>query len=95
MNLSDLNEHEVSTLRRMRAMDSTMWQSESCWIEVSRPSAEFRQAIDILVLSGLAERREDPRADPFGPRGWVDQWRLTPAGIEAADYQPQTSFLAS
>ena len=95
MILSELNEHEVSTLRRMRAMDSTMWQSESCWIEVSRPSAEFRQAIDILVLSGLAERREDPCADPFGPRGWVDQWRLTPAGIAVADCQPQTSLFTS
>ena len=95
MNFSDLNEHEVSTLRRMRAMDSNMRGSDSCWIEVSPPSAEFRQAIDILVLAGLAERREDPRADPFGPRGWVDQWRLTPAGIEVADCQPQTYFLTS
>jgi len=94
MNLSDLNEHEISTLKKFRALDSTMWET-SCWIEIFQPSAEFRQAIDILVLSGLAERREDPRADPFGPRGWVDQWRLTPAGIEVADYQPQISFLAS
>jgi hypothetical protein len=97
MNLSDLNEHEISTLKKFRALDSTMWET-SCWIEIFQPSAEFRQAIDILVLSGLAERREDPRNDPapFGDtRGWLDQWRLTPAGVEAADYQPQISFLAS
>ena len=94
MNLSDLNEHEISTLKQFRALDSTMWET-SCWIEIFQPSAEFRQAIDILVLSGLAERREDPCADPFGPRGWLDQWRLTEAGIETADLQPQTSLFTS
>ena len=91
MNLSDLNEHEVSILKQFTLGITP----PDDWIEVVKPSAEFRQAIDILVLSGLAERREDPRADPFGPRGWVNQWRLTPAGIEVADYQPQTSFFTS
>lgn len=86
-----LNSAERTTLKNLAAMDAPA----DHWITVARPTTEFRQAIDILVLSGLAERREDPCADPFGPRGWIDQWRLTPAGIAAANYQPQTSLFTS
>jgi len=64
------------------------------WIIVEQPSQEFRQAIDMLILSGLAERRADPRFDGFGPSGWLNEWRLTEAGIEAANYKPQTSLFA-
>jgi hypothetical protein len=91
MNLSDLNEHEVSILKQFTLGITP----PDDWIEVVKPSAEFRQAIDILVLSGLAERRPDPRSDGFGPMGWLNEWRLTDAGIEAADYKPQTSLFTS
>ncbi len=91
-----LNDAERRSLKALYNLTAGMdLDRPDHWIEVNRPSAEFRQAIDILVLSGLAERREDPCADPFGPRGWLDQWRLTEAGIETADLQPQTSLFTS
>ena len=86
-----LNDSEIHTLRRMAMLSSR----RPYWIIVEEPSQEFRQAIDILVLSGLAERRPDPRSDGFGPMGWLNEWRLTDAGIEAANYEPQASLFAS
>lgn len=89
-----LNSAELSTLKNLAKLKAPV----DHWIEVSRPSTEFRQAIDILVLSGLVERREDPYTipAPFGDSsGWLDQWRLTPAGIEVADHRPQTSLFTS
>jgi len=91
MIITELNDNEIQTLRRFRAMNAPA----GYWIEVTRPSTEFRQAIDILVLSGLAERRNDFRADPFGPQGWLDQWRLTQAGITASESEPQTTLFGS
>ena len=84
----DLTAREIDTLQNMRVL-----RPPGRWIEVRYPSMEFRQAIDMLVLSGLVERREDHRAEPFGPRGWLNEWRLTTAGIEAADYRPQPRLI--
>lgn len=89
-----LNEAEIACLKAMHAMGTPADR----WITVAPATNEFRLAVDILVLSGLAERREDPRNDPapFGDtRGWLDQWRLTAAGIEEADYRPQTCLFTS
>ena len=86
-----LNDSEIHTLRRLAMLSP----HGTWWIIVEEPSQEFRQAIDILVLSGLAERRPDPRSDGFGPMGWLNEWRLTDAGIETANYEPQTSLFAS
>lgn len=86
-----LNPAELSTLKNFAALDAPA----DHWIRIPNPGQEFRQAVDILVLSGLVERRADFRADPFGPQGWLDQWRLTPAGVDAVNYRPQTSLFTS
>ncbi len=45
------------------------------WTPKRKPSANWRRAIDHLVLAGLVERRRDDE--------WLNEWRLTPDGFEA------------
>jgi hypothetical protein len=90
MNISDLrlSEPELDTLWTIRNCTATIdhperGESTTEWIEIL--AANHREALDMLVLCGLAERRADGSTDPFGPRGWRDEWRLTEAGIEVAE----------
>ena len=55
-----LNSAELSTLKNFAALDAPA----DHWIRIPNPGQEFRQAVDILVLSGLVERRADFRAVP-------------------------------
>ena len=45
------------------------------WTVKRKPSANWRRAVDHLVLAGLVERRRDDE--------WLNEWRLTPDGFEA------------
>jgi len=45
------------------------------WTAKRKPSANWRRAVDHLVLAGLVERRRDDE--------WLNEWRLTPDGFEA------------
>jgi len=45
------------------------------WTPKRKPSANWRRAVDHLVLAGLVERRRDDE--------WLNEWRLTPDGFEA------------
>jgi len=89
--LDDLTNSEVQILRRLRA--TTDGRIE--WISIPNMTDETRQAIDMLVLSGLLERKPHPRSDGFGPHYWFNEWKLTISGVEAADYRPQTSIFGS
>ena len=76
---------EIDVLVRMHRLRQTA-RNGAGWIEVKIGDSQdrFRAAIDVLVLEGLAERRCIDQSDAFGPRGWLDQWRLTMAGHSTA-----------
>jgi len=44
------------------------------WLPLPDMTEHARECIDILVLSGLLERKGSAGA-------WLDEWRLTPAGL--------------
>jgi hypothetical protein len=46
------------------------------WLSMPDLSDYGRECVDILVLSGLLERNGEPGA-------WLDEWRLTPGGLNA------------
>jgi hypothetical protein len=46
------------------------------WLSLPDMTEHGRECIDILVLSGLLERKGEPGA-------WLDEWRLTPGGLNA------------
>lgn len=57
------------------------------WLPLPDMTEHGRECIDILVLSGLLERKGSAGA-------WLDEWRLTPAGfnvINLAGYGEVTS----
>ena len=76
-----LNESERETLKRLRAVNAPLGR----WISVRRPTVTFRRDVDMLVLSGLCERRPLPNSDGYGPAHFLDEWRLTIAGIEESE----------
>jgi len=76
-----LTDSERSVLKRLRAVNAPLGR----WISVRRPTVTFRRDVDMLVLSGLCERRPLPNSDGYGPAHFLDEWRLTIAGIEESE----------
>ena len=54
--------------------ESVLNQIGITWTAKRKPSANWRRAVDHLVLTGLVERRRDDE--------WLNEWRLTPDGFE-------------
>jgi len=54
--------------------ESVLNQIGITWTVKRKPSANWRRAVDHLVLTGLVERRRDDE--------WLNEWRLTPDGFE-------------
>ena len=74
-----LTDAEISVLRVIASHHREV-RDPDAWFGAPEPSALFRQAIDMLILSGLVERQ---RSQPSNPRdGWEDAWRLTAEGLE-------------
>ena len=55
--------------------ESVLNQIGITWTVKRKPTANWRRAVDHLVLAGLVERRRDDE--------WLNEWRLTPDGFEA------------
>ena len=74
-----LTDAEISVLRVLASYHREC-RDPDAWFGAPQPSMQFRQAVDMLILSGLAERQ---RSQPSNPRdGWEDAWRLTAEGLE-------------
>ena len=76
---------EIDVLVRMHHLRRHA-RSGAGWIEVELGDQQdrFREAMDVLVLEGLAERRPMGNPDGYGLPRFFDQWRLTMAGHEEA-----------
>lgn len=74
-----LTDDEIGVLRTL-ASHHREARDPDAWFDAPLPSALFRQAVDMLILSGLAERQPRRSSDPR--YGWEDAWRLTAEGLE-------------
>ena len=74
-----LNDDEISVLRVLASYHREV-RDPDAWFGAPQPSMQFRQAVDMLILSGLAERHRGQSSDPR--HGWEDAWRLTAEGLE-------------
>mgnify|MGYP003675636476 FL=1 len=68
----NINDFKLES-EELRAL-SMFYGQGSEWLPLPDMTEHGRECIDMLVLSGLLERKGKPGA-------WLDEWRLTPAGF--------------